>query len=101
MIPGSGSCCNEYLKMWKKEIFAICDNMDGPKDTMLSKINQRKTSTIWSHLHVKSRKQNKWTTKPKEKQNDTYGTDWCLGEGKEWEVGQNRWSGLRNINTNF
>ena len=34
--------------MWKKEIFAIDDNIDGPKDTMLSKINQREKSTYVS-----------------------------------------------------
>ena len=37
--------------------------MNRPKGIMLSKINQRKTNTIWFHLYVESKEQNKHTNK--------------------------------------
>ena len=33
--------------------------MDAPKGIMLSEINQRKSNTIWFHLYVESKEQNK------------------------------------------
>ena len=39
-----------------------------PEAIMLSETNQRKTNAIWFHLHVESKKQNKWAKKQRDKQ---------------------------------
>ena len=31
---------------------AICNNMDGHRDIILSEVNQTKTNVIWYHLYV-------------------------------------------------
>ena len=49
--------------------------------TMLSKISQRKTSTIWLHLYVESKEQSKWTNKI-ETASYIQRTDWELPEGR-------------------
>ena len=38
---------------------------------MLSEISQTKTNTLWFHLYVESKKQNKWTNRTKQKQRNT------------------------------
>ena len=40
----------------KNKVRAICSNVDGPKNIMLSEISQRKTNTICYHLYVESKK---------------------------------------------
>ena len=48
----------EYHSALERTILAIGNNMDG---SMWSEVSQRKTDTVWSHLHMKSEKQNKQT----------------------------------------
>ena len=46
--------------------FAICDNTDGPGGYYAKwNVRQRKTNTVWYHLYVKSKKNNKWTNRIK------------------------------------
>ena len=40
--------------------------------TVLNKINQRKTSTVWYHLYVESKKYNKLVNKTKKQQAHRY-----------------------------
>ena len=47
--------CYSAIKK-KKWNFAICNNMDGLERYMLNEISQRKTNTVWYHLHVESKK---------------------------------------------
>ena len=51
--------------------------------TMLSERSQTKTNTVWFHLYVDSRKQNKWTNIAKQKQSYGYRgqIDVVRGEG--------------------
>lgn len=53
------------VKEWN---LAICNNLDRSKRYDVSVISQRKKNTLWVHLQVKSKKQNKWTTITKHKQ---------------------------------
>ena len=62
---------DEWIKkMWgillsheKEWNLAICDNMDGPEGIILSEISQReKEDTVWFHLYMESKNQNKWGT---------------------------------------
>ena len=47
----------EYYSAIKKEWNnAIYSNMDGPRDYHTKWVRQRKTNTIWYHVHVESKK---------------------------------------------
>jgi hypothetical protein len=52
----------------KKWNLAICNNPYRSKRYYVSVISQRKKNTLWFHLQVESKKQNKWTTINKHKQ---------------------------------
>ena len=56
---------------------------------MLSEISQRKPNTVWLHLYVESKKQNKWTNITKQKLTHRYReqTGGCQRGGVEgWGV---------------
>ena len=38
----------------KEQKNAICSNMDGSRDIILSEVSQRKTNIIWYHSYVES-----------------------------------------------
>ena len=66
---------------------------------MLSEISQRKPNTVWLHLYVESKKQNKWTNITKQKLTHRYreqtgGYQWGKGRGG----GQDRAKGFRDTN---
>ena len=92
---------NGILLSHKKEWnFAICDNTDGPRG-YYAKWNKadRKRNTVWFHLYVESKKQNKWTNKTKQERTHRYReqTGGCQkGEGSGDRL--NRVRGLRVIN---
>ena len=50
-----------YSAIKKNEINAICSNMDGPRDFILSEVRKRKANTILYHLYVESKIWHKWT----------------------------------------
>ena len=53
-----------HKKEWN---LAICYNMVEAWGHMLSKISQRKTNTVWSHLYVESKKEkHKWAYRYRE-----------------------------------
>ena len=62
------SSINGTLCSHKKNGFAICSNMDGLEDTMLSETSQTKTNTILYHLYVKCKNYNKLVNVTKKKQ---------------------------------
>ena len=45
-----------HKKEWK---LVTCDDMNGLGN--ISEISQGKTNTVWFHLYVQSKNQNKWT----------------------------------------
>ena len=56
----------------KKEwnLVTMCGNNDGSREhIILNEARRTKTNTVWFHLYVEPKKQNKWTTKTKQKQN--------------------------------
>ena len=60
------------------------------ENIMLSEISQRKTNTIWFHLHVESKNQNKWMYIAKQKQIQRYtkhmtGYQWGERKAKGWD----------------
>ena len=97
---------NGILLSCKKEWNnVICSNTDAPRDYYtLRKISQRKTNTIWYHLHVESKMWLKWTY-PQNR--NTQRTDLWLPRrrvgrrGMEWdfEVGRYRWLPIKWITT--
>ena len=62
------------LSYRKKELLSFLTAWVDFKGTRLSEINQTKTNTLWSHLHVGS----------KNKQKPAVRTDWCLPETEGW-----------------
>ena len=80
-----------HKKEWK---FAICSNMDGPGGYIIvSKISQRKTNIVWSHLYVKSKKWNKLVNITTKKQlhryvEQTSGYQWGGGKWEEQHGGR-------------
>ena len=60
---------NGILLSYKKEQNnAIWSNMDDLEIVILSEISQRKTNTVWYHLHVESKKYNRLVNTAKKKQ---------------------------------
>ena len=81
---------NGILLSHKKEWnLAICDNMGGPSRYYAKKnILDNKTNTVWFHLYVESKIQNKWTNITKQKQcymyrEQTGGCQRAAGGGKK------------------
>ena len=51
----NGILLSHFIKWY----LAIYDNMDRPRGYHLSEVNQTKTNTVWFHIHVESKNQNK------------------------------------------
>ena len=58
-----------YSAVKKNEILPFVTTWMDLEGIMLSEISQTKTNTVWFHLYVESKKQNKWTNITKHKQN--------------------------------
>ena len=60
---------DEWIKMWyickKERNLAICNNMDRSSENYAKWNKSEKDKTIWFHLYVDSKKQNKWTHETK------------------------------------
>ena len=63
-----------------------------PKDIMTSDISQRKTHTIWFHLYVESKRQNKWTKKKKTEKTHRY-----REQTDGWQMGGGERTGLKKV----
>ena len=50
----------------------ICNNIGGPGGHYASEISQRKTNTVWYHLHAESKRHNKLMNITKKKQTHRY-----------------------------
>ena len=59
---------------------------------MLGEMSQRKTNSVWFHLFVESKKQNKWTNRTEKKQSYRYreqtGVARGEGGGRRKEIGK-------------
>ena len=73
----------------KKWNLAICNSMNGPRGhyTKWNKLRQRKINTVWFHLHVELKKQNKWTNATKHKQSHNREKKWVFARGEAVGVG--------------
>ena len=60
---------NGILAIEKNEILPFVTTWTDLESIKPSEISQKKTNTVWFHLYVGSKKQNKWTNITKEKQN--------------------------------
>ena len=72
----------------------MCNSIGGLRGLMLSEISQRKTNTVWFHLYMESKKQNKGTNIPKQKQSHREQAGSCRVRAG----GGNRWRRLRGTN---
>lgn len=62
----------------KKEILPLAKTWTDHEGMMLSEMSNTETYTVWSHLHMESKK--RWTQKQREQ--------WLPGAGKWGDVGQ-------------
>ena len=85
-----------HKKEWNLATATTLMDLEG---IMRNEIRQRKTTMVWFHLYVESKKQNKWTNITKQKQTHRY-REQASGcqRGEGWGEGQNRWRGLRGTN---
>lgn len=80
-----------YSVIKKKETLPCVTTWRVLEGTMLHEISQRKTNTVWFHLYVESKKQNKWQTnkqqQPEKPREQTRGHQrW--GEWRMAEIGE-------------
>ena len=79
----------------KKEILPFGTTWMDLECIMLSEI-KRKTNTVWFHIYVECKKQNKWTNITKQKKSYRYIEQTGGGQrGGGWEEERNRWGRLR------
>ena len=89
----------EYCSTIKKnEILPFAMAGMGLQGIILTEISQRRTNTMWFHLHVESQEQNKWTNKI-ETDSLVQRTDWWFPEGKGiGGLGEKKVKGLKTTN---
>ena len=69
----------------KDEIFAICNNMDGPGGYYAKRNNTKKTNVIWYHLCVGSK--DKQISECNKKETDSHIESELVVTSRESEVG--------------
>ena len=73
-----------YSAIKEREILSFATTQMNLEGIMLSEISKTKTDTIWSHLYVGCKKQNKWKNNSQIQKTDLWLSEGC----GDWRVGK-------------